>query len=74
MATILDSIVLGVRGTRLRLPEWAGLGILTGVQGCEVVAVGSGRKSHHRQSGLRSQVELRLGSVSGDIEVSGNTT
>lgn len=39
-----------------------------------MVAVGSGRKSHHRQSGLRSQVELRLGSVSGDIEVSGNTT
>lgn len=40
-----------------------------------MVAVGSGRKSHHRQSGLRfTQVELRLGSVSGDIEVSGNTT
>lgn len=32
-----------------------------------MVAVGSSRKSRHHQSGLRSQVELRLGSVSGDI-------
>lgn len=38
------------------------------------MAVGCVWKSGHLLSGLRSQAELRVGPVSGDIEVSGNTT
>ena len=38
------------------------------------MVVGCDQKSGHLLSGLRSQFELRMGPVSGDIEVSGNTT
>lgn len=38
------------------------------------MVVGCDQKSGHLLSGLRSPVELRMGPVSGDIEVSGNTT